>query len=50
MQPTQKAARLISNVGLLNMRMTSEEAQKLFSGDFEKRLLRTACEYTIPIF
>lgn len=50
MQPTQKAARLISNVGLLNMRMTSKEAQKHFSGDFGKRLLRTACEYTIPIF
>ena len=32
------------------MRMRSEKAQRLFSGDFGKRLLRAACEYSIPIF
>ena len=32
------------------MRMTPEEAQRLFSGDFGKQLLRAACEYSIPIF
>lgn len=32
------------------MRMTADEAQQLFSGDFGKRLLRAACDYCIPIF
>ena len=41
---------MVAGVGLCDMQMTYEEAQILFSGDFGKRLLRTACEYAIPIF
>ena len=32
------------------MRMTADEARRLFTGDFGKRLLRASCDYCIPIF
>jgi hypothetical protein len=32
------------------MRVTKDEAEQLLTGDFGKRLLRTTCDYCIPIF
>jgi hypothetical protein len=32
------------------MNLTPREAEQLYSGDFGKHLLRTACDYCIPIF